>query len=401
MGLVSSTSASSPENIAYQKGDLRVSVILPGIIRIEKGCFTDLPTQTVWFRDHGKVQWQWNSPDDIGTLTTDAAAFRIDLKKGEVFSVQLPDGSTVKDLRKGLLPGTARTLDMVNGATKLEKGILSRSGASVLDDSRSLLLDGDKILPRASCSDIYCFAYGKDHLAHLRDFFRITGPVPLVPKYALGNWWSRYKAYTQEEYRQLMQTFIDRNIPITVSTIDMDWHWVDVKQRFGKAADPGRPGTIQEIMYNSMLPGWTGYTWNTELFPDHQELLDWLHEHGFQVPLNVHPSQGIRAYESCYERVCRRMGTDPVQEERIPFDITDEAFRKAYFEEVHRPLEKEGVNFWWIDWQQGKRTKVPGLDPLWALNHYHTMDMEAQGKRPLILSRYAGIGSHRYPLGFS
>ena len=41
------------------------------------------------------------------------------------------------------------------------------------------------------------------------------------------------------------------------------------------------------------------------------------------------------------------------------------------------------------------------LDPLWALNHYHYLDRQRSGKRPLILSRYAGIGSHRYPLGFS
>ena len=64
-------------------------------------------------------------------------------------------------------------------------------------------------------------------------------------------------------------------------------------------------------------------------------------------------------------------------------------------------LEKEGVDFWWIDWQQGTKTKIPGLDPLWALNHYHTLDSAKNGSRPLTLSRYSGLGSHRFPLGFS
>ncbi|NLA76781.1 MAG: DUF5110 domain-containing protein, partial [Clostridiales bacterium] len=41
------------------------------------------------------------------------------------------------------------------------------------------------------------------------------------------------------------------------------------------------------------------------------------------------------------------------------------------------------------------------LDPLWALNHYHFLDSRSDNKRPLILSRFAGAGSHRYPLGFS
>mgnify|MGYP002799341650 FL=1 len=59
------------------------------------------------------------------------------------------------------------------------------------------------------------------------------------------------------------------------------------------------------------------------------------------------------------------------------------------------------MDFWWIDWQQGTNCKVEGLDPLWILNHYHFLDNGRDGKRPMIFSRYAGPGSHRYPVGFS
>lgn len=394
-------SGSPQTNIVFQNSHIRISVITTKIIRIEKDSFTDLPSQTVWYRDLGAIPYQWDRKGTSGYLSTQDASYEIDLKRGFLLSVKLSNGTVVKNFKKGILPGTARTLDMANGAVKLEKGILSRSGVGMLDDSKSLLLDEEKILPRKKCSDMYYFAFGKDYLGLLKAFYQLTGPVPLIPKFALGNWWSRYKAYTQEEYIGLMQTFIDRKVPITVATIDMDWHWVDVKERFGKRVDPGRPRTVQEIMYNTLLPGWTGYSWNTELFPDRIELFRWLHEHRFRVPLNIHPSQGIRAFEDCYEAFCARMGKDPAAQDRIPFDITDDKFREAYFEDAHRPLEQEGVDFWWIDWQQGRITDIPGLDPLWALNHYHTLDMEKQGKRPLILSRYAGLGSHRYPLGFS
>ena len=95
------------------------------------------------------------------------------------------------------------------------------------------------------------------------------------------------------------------------------------------------------------------------------------------------------------------MGVNPKSKKRIPFDITDPKFVDAYFNILHRPYEKEGVDFWWIDWQQEKDTKIKGLDPLWALNHYHSLDLASTGKRPLILSRFAEVGSHRYPLGFS
>ena len=44
---------------------------------------------------------------------------------------------------------------------------------------------------------------------------------------------------------------------------------------------------------------------------------------------------------------------------------------------------------------------MAGLDPLWALNHYHYLDNGVNHDLGLILSRYCEAGSHRYPLGFS
>ncbi len=390
------------KNIVYEDSGVRVALLTSRLLRVESGTFTDMPTQTVWNRNLGEVEYQLETSGTRLLVKTDAVTFFVNKSAGKVEQVEFSDGTVVSDFRSGNLLGTARTLDMVNGSTKLQPGILSRNGASVMEDSKSLLLEQDgTILPRPKCSDLYYFAYGHDYMEQLRDFFRLTGPVPLIPIYALGNWWSRYKAYTQEEYRALMQEFIDREIPVTVATIDMDWHWVDVMDRFGKEAKPEPPKAFEEILYSLFLPGWTGYTWNTELFPDHKELLNWLHDNGFYVPLNVHPSQGIRFFEECYEAVCKRVGQDPEKGEVVAFDITDKNFLEAYFDEVHHPLEEEGVDFWWLDWQQGKLTNVPGLDPLWALNHYHTLDHARGEKRPLILSRYAGLGSHRYPLGFS
>ena len=68
---------------------------------------------------------------------------------------------------------------------------------------------------------------------------------------------------------------------------------------------------------------------------------------------------------------------------------------------LHHPLEAQGVDFWWMDWQHGPHSRVTGIDPLWMLNHFHFLDAARDGERPLLLSRYAGPGSHRYPVGFS
>lgn len=386
----------------YKTSGMRITVLTPCLLRLETGAFTDEATQTVWNRVFPKVTVKTIQNRNIFTIETEETAFFIDVAKRKMDAVILSDGTTVTDFSSGNLLGTARTLDNINGAVRLEKGILSRSGVAVMDDSECLRLDPDgRILPRESCTDLYFFAYGSDYRRALKDFFQLTGPVPLIPKYALGNWWSRYRAYTQEEYQNLMGEFIRRELPVTVATIDMDWHWTDVRQRFGDQADPGPHRTVEEWFYNTNMPGWTGYSWNTELFPDHRALLHWLKQHGFHVTMNVHPSQGIRPYEDCYVDACRQMDLDPEKNERIPFDIADLRFVEAYLDNAHHPHEEDGVDFWWLDWQQGKVTKIPGLDPLWALNHYHTLDIGRNGKRPLILSRYAGLGSHRYPIGFS
>ena len=73
----------------------------------------------------------------------------------------------------------------------------------------------------------------------------------------------------------------------------------------------------------------------------------------------------------------------------------------AYFNVLHHTREDEGVDFWWLDWQQGRFSKSPGIDPLWMLNHFHFLDSGRNSNRPLTFSRYAGPGSHRYPIGFS
>ena len=384
-------------------GKTRITVITDRLLRVETEKFTELPSQTVLHRDFAEAGADFAPEDELCTVQTARIKAVIDCRRGRIKEVVLSDGRRVTDLKKGNLKGTARTLDQCNGKTKLEDGIMSRSGAALMDDSGSLLLDGDRLLKRTGGKDLYLFAYGDDYRGALKDFFALTGQVPLVPRYCLGNWWSRYKAYTQEEYRALMQRFLDKQIPISVATIDMDWHWVDVIGRFGPEARPEiNNGSFRERYDIKHNPGWTGYSWNRELFPDHRELLSWLHEKNMKVTLNVHPAQGVRFFEDCYENACRALDLDPAERKPIPFDLTDERFRRVYFEQGHRPLEKEGVDFWWIDWQQGTKAGAEGPDPLWLLNHYHSLDMEEKGeKRPLILSRYGGLGSHRYPLGFS
>lgn len=379
----------------------RISMLTPRLVRFEwspDGQFTDAATQVVWNRGYPAADFTLTRDGDALQIRTPFV--QVDYDGGEFTEFGLTVralgvsnyhsiwryGESDKAESFGIpnnLLGTARTLDEADGPVPLEQGLLSVHGIGILDDSTSLTIDdGGWFVPRPDgVVDIYVFAYGRDFTAAIKDFYALTGPQPLLPRYALGNWWSRYHPYSDTEYRQVITDFEKANLPFSVGVLDMDWHLVDIDPAIGS--------------------GWTGYTWNPDLFPDPPAFLAWLHEHDLKISLNVHPADGILRHEESYERVAEHVGIDPATGAPVNFDLCNPKFREAYFDLVHHPLEDEGVDFWWLDWQQGHWSTVPGLDPLWLLNHLHYLDSGRDGKRPLTFSRYAGPGSHRYPVGFS
>ena len=196
--------------IIFNDNNLRISLINPRLLRTETGAFCDFPTQTVQNRDFGYVKYTLEEDSKYIFVQTNEAGFKVRKSDGKVVCASMPPHCYTKDFTKHILSGTARTLDTVNGATKLKKGIVSRYGASVMDDSKSLVINPDgSISPREKCKDRYWFISNGEnhHLQQLKDFFDLTGKVPLIPKYALGNWWSRYYAYTDKSYLRLLNLF--------------------------------------------------------------------------------------------------------------------------------------------------------------------------------------------------
>lgn len=398
------TAAAAKKDACVIFENIRITVLTQGLVRLEWNpplhAFTDLPTQKVWNRNFEEISFTKTEKD--GCLAVETGRLKIEVKKAETLreSVKIilknPCGS-VKSWRYGdrieSLKGTARTLDNADGAIELEDGIISREGISVLDDSNSYLINEDGTLRArgleggsggleggTSGIDVYVFAYGHNYKACLRDYLTLTGKPPLLPRFALGNWWSRFYRYTQTEYLELMERFQKEKIPLSVAVIDIDWHPTKIEKSLGT--------------------GWTGFSWNRELFPDPEFFLNELHKKNLRVSLNIHPAEGVARHEDEYVNMKKELGLEN-DGKTVPFDITNPAFVEAYFKVLHYPLEKEGVDFWWIDWQQGEKSNKPGLDPLWLLNHYYFLDNSKKKKRPLILSRYSGPGSHRYPVGFS
>jgi alpha-glucosidase (family GH31 glycosyl hydrolase) len=384
----------NPDAVIRMK-EVRFTVLTSKLIRMEydpQGIFEDRPTQVFWNRSLPCPSYKKFLEDNRLTIETDHLRLeytqqdfgfyhrflQITLKEnGFVWKFGQENNTNLK--------GTVRTLDRIDGSLPLENGLISRSGWAVVDDSHSLVFTEDGWLQSRNAhpesKDLYFFGYGHDYTQCLADFQQLSGKMPILPRWALGNWWSRYWEYHQDELVNLMKDFQEHAIPLSVCIVDMDWHIVET----------GNEST-----------GWTGYTWNPELFPEPKRFLDEIHALGLCTALNLHPAAGVYPHEAQYEGMAQRLGINPDSEKPIPFDIADPGFTKAYFEILHHPKEKKGVDFWWIDWQQGTTSAIEGLDPLFWLNHLHFYDRTRDGeKRPFIFSRWAGLGGWRYPIGFS
>jgi alpha-glucosidase (family GH31 glycosyl hydrolase) len=306
----------------------------------------------------------------------------------------------------GNLLGTTRTLDRVQGSdVQLEPGLISRDGWTIVDDSTRQLFDSDDFSftagerspwpwvtarPAGERQDWYFFGYGHDYKRALYDYTRVAGKIPLPPRFAFGAWWSRYWGYTDQQFNQLVRGFHQHDTPLDVLVIDIDWH-----PTFNEVA-----GNTQQDASGHKL-GWTGYSWNKLLFPDPDRFLAGIHEQGLKATVNIHPASGVQPWEDHYPEMARAMGIDPATKQYVPFDITGKKFATNYMKDMIHPLEQQGINFFWLDWQQEDTTSIAGLNPTWWINYVFFTDQQRQGKRALLFHRWGGLGNHRYQIGFS
>ncbi|MDR2041110.1 MAG: glycoside hydrolase family 31 protein [Tannerella sp.] len=394
-------------------GNMRFTVLKPEIIRIEwseQSRFEDRASFVAVNRKLPTVSFTTEEKDGCLFITTAKLALRYKTGTHPVnndpcdpnlqITLQVNGEDIVwypgkKDPYN--LKGTARTLDTADGDVRswLEDGLLSRSGWAVIDEkqprsdgSLSLMFDGsdgvDWVAQRTDKQslDYYFLGYGHDYKQALRDFTEIAGKIPLPPLYVFGYWYSKYQRYSEQDFKNIVNEIGENGIPLDVLVIDMDWHL------------NGKTGSTASTE-------WTGWTWNTELFPDPPAFIDWLHSRHLKTTLNLHPADGIAPKEANFTQLAQDLGLPDNQ--TIPWNIENRAFYEAFFNRILRPHENIGIDFWWLDWQQWMIARnEENLGNTFWLNHVFFNDKKLQQKgRPVIFHRWGGLGNHRYPIGFS
>ena len=431
MLVTAKTSASDNNPVANPEavvicGKARFTVLTPEMIRIEysaKGIFEDQATFTVTNRRLKVPRFRKREDNTYLYIVTDKVRLRYRKSTNPVTTPASPENLTITIDNNGCesvwypgksdslnLKGTCRTLDGSNGDNKraeMENGLISRSGWAVIDDSwAAIRSDGGRsyaLRPNADMEfdwwaersdtdalDIYYLGYGNDYKKAISDYTKIAGKIPLPPDYVFGYWYSKYSAYSADDYRRIMSEIKDNKIPADVMILDMDWHW---NVGNGQSGDKG---------------GWTGWSWNTNLIPNPKGLLRDIHDNNFKIALNLHPADGINKNESpvYFAAMNSELNGKYLNDKKDnifwSIDYTD--FTKSFFKNIIRNHESEGVDFWWIDWQQHLTSNdTYGLSETFWCNHIFFNDMvrKRTDRRPVIFHRWGGLGSHRYQIGFS
>lgn len=370
----------------------RISVLTERLIRLEynpNGIFNDLESTLVKFRNFPKVDF--TKQEDGRYLVIRTKYFTLSYTKEKPF-----DAGKLMPMAnlKVELTGTDRSWyynhpeiknykgnfiasDGSEDDSKPRNGLYSIDGFASLDDSNSYVFDnGGKMYQRSQgCIDIYLFMYNNSFDEALKDYFMLTGYPSMIPRYALGNWWSRDLNYTSDDIRELINNFYKSEIPLSVLVLDKGWH-VD------------NSTSENEVK--------TGYTFNKELIDNPEELIKELHDKNIHVGLSLNPVDGIYPNEEHYREIANMFNI--ADNKIIAFDPLNPVLLDAIYKIMVSPLTKIGVDFYLNDADSNSLT----VDKLFLLNKslYENNDINNSGHR-MILARNALTATHRYPITYT
>ena len=384
----------------------RFTVLTPYVIRMEyshNGAFEDQATLT--FLNRNLPVPSFTATVSGGWITIQTSAVTLKYQLGQIFAAWTLTATTTAgaswkfgDVDYGNLLGTIKSLDELctislnctqNANTQVHDeslhcgwGVVSRGGWTTIDDSNDYIMSSvagqwfSASMKNSNDIDLYFFGHGSNYRQALKDYTDLAGKTPMFHKAMLGAWFTRWYDYDNADVERLIHIFEEQSIPLDTLILDMNWHTKN---------------------------SWTGFSWDKQLFPVPQDTLSFLRSKGLRYAANLHDAEGVGPWEDEYPAICNAMGINPASQQAIVFAPLNETYMHSLDDLV---LSAAGFDFYWIDWQQGGQNGgCPGdhLNPTFVTDHVRSTDNIRNGKnqRDAILARWGGMGSHRYPVGFS
>jgi len=376
----------NPKNII--KGEnFRISILTERLIRFEYsdiGEFEDLPTEFAWNRNFEETKFDIKEDSRYLEITT--TYFKVSYVKEKPFKGS--SFSPTSNLKVDVLNSDntwyyghpeiknfgapSKDLESTDGKIRFTKSLYSLDGFASFDDSNSKVVESDGTVRERKNKeiDIYLFVYLKDFSMCLKDYYYLTGAPALIPRYALGNWWSRDLEYNDASLKKLVDQFARKNIPLSILLLDNKWH-------------------LQSNNSES------GFTFNKKLFTAPYEMISYVHNKGIKLGLSVNPFDGFLPIDEYYIQTKKYLTPD--SNGVIPFNVLKPRCLDVYLKMYIHPLDALEVDFYWL-----KNNDNTDLEQINLLKHYHMYDMMRNYKRrPMILAKNSLIAPHRYPILYS
>ena len=244
----------------------------------------------------------------------------------------------------------------------------------------------------------YVILGDRDPKALLADYVRLTGPIPMIPRWSLGLWMSKCVYKDQQEVMELVKRAREKKVAIDVINLDA-WQ---------NRTDGG------------------AWVWDRERFPDPQGMIDFLKENHIHLCLWIFP---YIAENSEYHRMAEEKGWlvkdeqgnalkfyPTASRDRLVscFDFTNPEFRAWYVPRVKEVISmgvgavktdfseavpENGVYYDGSNGLQGHNK----LTFLYAQTIYQAMKevKEPLGERPMLWGRSGYAGSHTIPAAWA
>ena len=375
-----------PECI-YKGEKYRFTILSERLIRLEynpDGIFEDRPTEFAWNREFPAPKFAVKEDTKYFELKT--SYFTLTYTKNKSFkgsSVSPSSNLKVEVVNSDRYwyyghpeirnyGASGNMLDISNNT----KGLYSIDGFASFNDSNTAVFnENGELVERESVGiDIYLFVYLKDFELALKDYFHLTGNPSLIPRYALGNWWSKNETYNDVTVRKLINDFEFNKIPMSILLLDKDWH---------------------KRLYQGKNHLQTGFTFDNDLFGNPKDLINFLNSKGIRLGLTINPSEGLYNIDNSYNEALKYLKADG--KGVIPYNIYDSRFIDVYLKLYIHPLDNLGVDFYFLDYLD--KTKK---DDLFRLKHFHYFDMMRDyHRRPMVLGYNSLICAHRYSVLYS
>ncbi|WP_339723255.1 TIM-barrel domain-containing protein [uncultured Paraglaciecola sp.] len=243
----------------------------------------------------------------------------------------------------------------------------------------------------------YVVVAGTDYPDIINNFVAVTGKQPLPPRWALGNFSSRFGYKSEQQTRETVQNFIDQDFPLDAVVLDLYWFGNDIK---------GFMGNLD---------------WDKETFPTPVKMMADFKAKGVKTILITEPfilSSSDKWQEAVDNQVLAKNHVGAPRRFDFYFGNTGlidvfDTQASDWFNDIYTDLFKQGAAGWWGDLGEPEVHPADSIHHfnglqvtgdeihnayghMWAKRVYDNQLAIAPKQRPFIMMRSGFVGSQRY-----